>query len=347
MLIKKSLLFLFISLLFISCNEKYSFKLTSPKKLNISQELSISLSEKNNKPIDSVLFTIDNIAIVSDASFTSKININDYKLGRHTITAIAFYANKSKKLTSTVYFLADAAPNVYNYKIINSYPHDKNAYTQGLEIHNGFLYESTGKKGKSSLRKVELETGKVLQQINLDNQYFGEGMTRLGDEIYMLTWQKGFGFIYDFETFEQQGTFKYKNSIQGWGLTNDGERLIKTDGTERIWFLNAKTQAEESFIEAYTNKRKVENLNELEYIDGKIYANIYQQNSILIVDAKTGKVEGVADLNGLKVEMEKTQKLVPQDEVLNGIAYDKENKKLYVTGKNWGKLFEIELIKKE
>ena len=347
MLIKKSLLFLFISLLFISCNEKYSFKLTSPKKLNISQELSISLSEKNNKPIDSVLFTIDNIAIVSDASFTSKININDYKLGRHTITAIAFYANKSKKLTNTVYFLADAAPNVYNYKIINSYPHDKNAYTQGLEIHNGFLYESTGKKGKSSLRKVELETGKVLQQINLDNQYFGEGMTRLGDEIYMLTWQKGFGFIYDFETFEQQGTFKYKNSIQGWGLTNDGERLIKTDGTERIWFLNAKTQTEESFIEAYTNKRKVENLNELEYIDGKIYANIYQQNSILIVDAKTGKVEGVADLNGLKVEMEKTQKLVPQDEVLNGIAYDKENKKLYVTGKNWGKLFEIELIKKE
>ena len=347
MLIKKSLLFLFISLLFISCNEKYSFKLTSPKKLNISQELAISLSEKNNKPIDSVIFTIDNIAIVSDASFTSKININDYKLGRHTITAIAFYANKSKKLTNTVYFLADAAPNVYNYKIINSYPHDKNAYTQGLEIHNGFLYESTGKKGKSSLRKVELETGKVLQQINLDNQYFGEGMTRLGDEIYMLTWQKGFGFIYDFETFEQQGTFKYKNSIQGWGLTNDGERLIKTDGTERIWFLNAKTQVEESFIEAYTNKRKVENLNELEYIDGKIYANIYQQNSILIVDAKTGKVEGVADLNGLKVEMEKTQKLVPQDEVLNGIAYDKENKKLYVTGKNWGKLFEIELIKKE
>ena len=216
-----------------------------------------------------------------------------------------------------------------------------------MEFHDGFLYESTGQHGTSSLRKVELETGKVVKQIDLDKQFFGEGMTVLNDKIFMLTWQKGIGFIYDFETFEQKGTFKYKNSIQGWGLANDGKRLIKTDGSERIWFLNAETQAEESYIEAYTNKRKVESLNELEYIDGKIYANIYQQNSILIIDATTGKVEGVADLNGLKDEMQKTQKLVIQDEVLNGIAYDNVNNKLYVTGKNWGKLFEIELIKKD
>ncbi|MFK5878940.1 MAG: glutaminyl-peptide cyclotransferase [Flavobacteriaceae bacterium] len=346
MLLKKSHLFLFISLLFISCDDNYNFKLTTPKKLNITQELTISFADKNNNPIDSVLVSIDGKLIKSNANFNATIDINDYKLGRHTITAIAFYTNKTKKLSNTVIFMADKAPHLYTYKIINSYPHDKNAYTQGLEIHNGFLYESTGKNGKSSLRKVELKTGKVLQQIDLDNQYFGEGMTRFGNQIFMLTWQKGIGFIYNFETFEQKGTFKYKNSIQGWGLTNDGERLIKTDGTERIWFLNAKTQAEESFIEAYTNKREVAQLNELEYIDGKIYANIYQQNSILIVDATTGKVEGVADLNGLKAEMEKTQKLAPQEEVLNGIAYDKENKKLYVTGKNWGKLFEIELIKK-
>ena len=346
MLIRKSLLFIFVSLLFISCDDNYKFKLTTPKKLNITQELTISFADKNNNPIDSVQLSIDGKPIKSDANFNAKLNISDYKLGRHTITAIAFYTKKTKKLSNTVYFLADKAPDVYNYKIINSYPHDKNAYTQGLEIHDGFLYESTGRKGTSSLRKVELETGKVLQQINLDNQYFGEGMTRFDNQIFMLTWQKGIGFIYDFETFEQKGTFKYKNSIQGWGLTNDGERLIKTDGTERIWFLNAKTQAEENYIEAYTNKRKVENLNELEYIDGKIYANIYQQNSILIVDATTGKVEGVADLNGLKDEMQKTQKLVIQDEVLNGIAYDKVNNKLYVTGKNWSKLFEIELIKK-
>ena len=162
----------------------------------------------------------------------------------------------------------------------------------------------------------------------------------------MLTWQKGIGFVYNFETFEQLSTFKYKNSIQGWGLANDGERLIKTDGTERIWFLNAETQNEEGFIEAYTNKRKVENLNELEYVEGMIYANIYQENTILIINPTSGKIEGVANLNRLKEEMEKTQKLVSQDEVLNGIAYDSNTKKLYVTGKNWGKLFEIELIKK-
>ncbi|PCI10651.1 MAG: glutamine cyclotransferase [Flavobacteriaceae bacterium] len=343
---KKSALLLFISILFISCNEKYKFKLTTPKKLNVTQDLIISFADKNNKPIDSVHFAIDNKSIKLDANFKATVNISNYKLGRHTVSALVFYANKSKKLNNTVYFLADEKPSIYNYKIINSYPHDRHAYTQGLEFHDGFLYESTGKNGTSSLRKVELKTGKVVQQIDLDNKYFGEGMTKLGDQIFMLTWQKGIGFIYDFESFEQKGTFKYKNSIQGWGLTNDGEHLIKTDGTERIWFLNAKTQAEEKFIEAYTNERKVENLNELEYIDGKIYANIYQRNSILIVNPKTGKVEGVADLNGLKTEMEKTQKLVPQDEVLNGIAYDKETNRLFVTGKNWGKLFEIELIKK-
>lgn len=344
---KNFLILIFSSLLLFSCSEKYSFKLTTPKKLNVTQKLNISFSEKNNKPIDSVHFAIDNKSIKLNSDFTASLNIAEYKLGRHTISALVFYTNKTKKLSNTVYFLADKDPAVYDYKIINSYPHDKNAYTQGLEFHNGFLYESTGRNGTSYLRKVELETGKVVKQINLDKQYFGEGMTRFGDQIFMLTWRSGVGFIYDFETFEQKGTFKYKNSIQGWGITNDGTYLIKTDGTERLWYLNAETQAEESFIEAYTNKRKVESLNELEYVDGKIYANIYQQNSIIIINPKNGKVEGVANLNGLKEEMEKTQKLVPQDEVLNGIAYDNENNRLFVTGKNWGKLFEIELIKKD
>lgn len=346
MTFKNSLLIAFISFLIFSCDNKYKFELTTPKKLSITNDLTISLSDKNNNPIDSVLFSIDNKSIKSDANFSTSIDINDYKLGRHSITAIIFYASKTKKLTNTVYFLADRGPDMYDFKIINSYPHDRNAYTQGLEFHDGFLYESTGHFGRSSLRKVELETGKVVQQINLDTQYFGEGMTILNDKIFMLTWQKGIGFVYDFETFKQLSTFKYKNSIQGWGLANDGERLIKTDGTERIWFLNAETQNEEGFIEAYTNKYKVENLNELEYVEGKIYANIYQENIILIIDPTSGKIEGWANLKKLKEEMEKTQKLVSLDEVLNGIAYDSNNKKLYVTGKNWKKLFEIELIKK-
>lgn len=346
MTFKNTLLIVLISLLIFSCDTKYKFELTTPKKLSVNTNLSISLSEKNNNPIDSVLFSIDNKSIQLDANFSASVAINDFKLGRHTITAIVFYESKTKKLTNTVYFLADKGPDMYDFKIVNSYPHDRKAYTQGLEFHDGFLYESTGKLGGSSLRKVELETGKVVQQINLDKQYFGEGMTILNNKIFMLTWKKGIGFVYDFETFEQLSTFKYKNSIQGWGIANDGKRLIKTDGTERIWFLNAETQKEEGFIEAYTNKRKVENLNELEYVEGKIYANIYQENTILIINPTSGKIEGVANLNKLKEEMEKTQKLVVQDEVLNGIAYDGITKKLYVTGKNWGKLYEIELIKR-
>ncbi|AOW20295.1 glutaminyl-peptide cyclotransferase [Urechidicola croceus] len=339
---KQILPFLLIVTIITSCKTEYNFSLKTPKKLNINNKLNITFNDKNKNSIDSVQFSIDNNIIKTGTNLTTKIDISDYKLGRHTVNAVVFYEGKTKKVTNTIYFLADEEPVVYDYKVINTFPHDKNAYTQGLEIHNGFLYESTGHRGKSTLRKVELTTGKVLKQINLDNQYFGEGITKFGDEIFMLTWQKGVGFIYDFNSFEQKNTFKYKNSIEGWGLTNNGEKLIKTDGTERIWFLNPSNQAEESYIEAYTNKRKVEKLNELEYIDGKIYANIYQQNSILIVDSNSGKIEGVANLNGLRDMVEQH----PQLDVLNGIAYDKETKKLYVTGKNWSKLFEIELIKR-
>jgi len=333
-------------MLVISCKTDYNFKINAPNKINSNKKLTISFTEKGGAPFDSVQISLNKKKIELDANYSTILDISEYKLGLHTLTALVFFEGQTKKITKQLYFLADTPPSIYNYKILNSYPHDKTAYTQGLEIHNGFLYESTGRNGESSLRKVELKTGKILQKIDLDKQYFGEGITKFGDEIIMLTWRKGIGFIYDFETFDQKATFKYKNSIQGWGLTNDGEKLFKSDGTERIWFLDAKTHNEISYIEAYTNERKVENLNELEFIDGKIYANIYQQNSILIVDAKSGKVEGVANLKGLYEEMEKTQKLVLRDEVLNGIAYDKATKKLYVTGKHWGKLFEIELIKK-
>ncbi|NLP56803.1 glutaminyl-peptide cyclotransferase [Lutibacter sp. B1] len=341
---------LFISLLAISislfsCNSEYKFILNSPKQIQINQELKISISEENNNPIDSVQFSIDSKKIYATANTTS-LKINDYRLGKHTLTAIVFYKNKTKKVTKPIYFMADEGPEIYTYKVINTYPHDKSAYTQGLEYYNGFLYEGTGRKGTSSIRKVDLKTGKVLQSYDLDDKYFGEGITILNNKLYQLTWQNGIGFVYNLETFEKESEFKYTKSREGWGLTNNGKKLIKTDGTERIWFLNPDTLLEENYIEAYTNKQKVEKLNELEYINGKIYANIWQKNSILIVTPKNGKVEGVADLNGLKDLIEKEQKLVDDDEVLNGIAFDKENNRLFVTGKHWSKLYEIELLKK-
>ncbi|WP_408672357.1 glutaminyl-peptide cyclotransferase [Lutibacter sp.] len=341
----KSLFSLFIFIILFSCNSKYQFILNSPKKIQSNKELTISISEKNNKLIDSVQFSIDLKKIKNNGNSTT-LKINNYKLGKHTITAIIFYESKTEKVMKPIYFMADSTPNVYTYKIINTYPHDKNAFTQGLEFYNGFLYEGTGHKGSSSIRKVELKTGKVLQQLNLDSTYFGEGITIFNNKLYQLTWQSGIGFVYNLETFKKEKEFKYTKSREGWGLTHSNEKLIKSDGTERIWFLNPETLIEESYIEAYTNKQKVEKLNELEYINGLIYANIWQKNSILIVNPKTGKVEGVANLNSLKTEILKEQTLDDNDEVLNGIAFDKENNRIFVTGKHWSKLYEIELIKK-
>jgi glutamine cyclotransferase len=341
----KSFFSFFIFLAIFSCKSEHKFIINAPEKIQTNQELTISISEKNNKTIDSVQFLIDDKKVKSGQT-SATLKINQYKLGKHIVTAIIFYENETTKVTETVYFLADSAPEIYTYKIVNTYPHDKGAYTQGLEFLNGFLYEGTGKKGSSSIRKVDLKTGKVLQQKELDEQYFGEGITIFNNKLYQLTWQSGIGFVYDLNTFEQVKTFNYTKSREGWGLTHNGEKLIKTDGTEFIWFLNPKTLVEEDYIEVYTNERKVEKLNELEFVNGLIYVNIWQQNTILMVNPATGKVEGVANLNSLKTTIEKEQKLEDSDEVLNGIAFDKVTNRLFVTGKHWGKLYEIELIKK-
>jgi glutaminyl-peptide cyclotransferase len=171
-------------------------------------------------------------------------------------------------------------------------------------------------------------------------------MTIVNDKIFWLTWENKKGFVYDLKTFEQKKEFAYVKSKEGWGLTQNETELIKSDGTNKIWFLDKDTQKEKRSIQVYTNNRAVDKLNELELINGKLYANKWQQNTIIIINPNTGIVEGLADLRGLKKEMEKTQKLIPQDEVLNGIAFDAQNNRLFVTGKNWGKLFEIKLIKK-
>lgn len=340
----KSILGFIIVLLTISCKSDYKFVINAPKKIQSNQEITISISEEGHKLIDSVEFSIGNEKIMSNNS-SATFNTSNLRLGKHTITAIVFYENKTKKVEKPIYILADSAPEIYTYKIINTYPHDKGAYTQGLEYYDGFLYEGTGRKGESSIRKVELETGKILQQKDLDEQYFGEGITIFNNKLYQLTWQNGIGFVYNLETFEKESEFKYTKSREGWGLTHNGKNIIKTDGTERIWFLNPETLVEENYIEAYTNKRKVENLNELEYINGQIYANVWQQNSILIVNPNNGKIEGVANLNSLKDLILNEQNLSDSDDVLNGIAFDKENNRIFVTGKHWGKLYEIELIK--
>jgi len=230
----------------------------------------------------------------------------------------------------------NSEPINYSYRIVNMYPHDENAFTQGLLIDNGFLYESIGLYGNSSLRRVELETGEILQFYALPNQYFGEGITIFDDEIIQLTWRSNKGFVYDKESFDLLQEFNY--STEGWGITTDGSRLIMSDGTSTLYFLDPETFQKIGQVEVHDNGT-VESLNELEYIKGKVYANIWLEEKIAIINPQTGQVEGWINMSGLQ-NMENQD---PND-VLNGIAYDAISDRLFVTGKRWSQLFEIELI---
>ncbi len=316
-----------------------------PKIVAINGTAAFKLSETNNRPVDSILFFVNGKLIPSTENIAN-YNTSDLGFGKHAVVALSFYPGKTNKTTGSFEIFPTEKAIIYGYKIINTYPHDSLAYTQGLEFHKGFLYETTGRRGQSSLRKVEIKTGKVLQKIALANKYFGEGMTIFNDKIHWLTWKNKKGFIYDLETFEQEEAFQYGKSKEGWGLAHSKTELIKSDGTNKIWFLDPITHQEKRSIQVYTNDRALDNLNELELINGKIYANKYLKSAIIIINPETGVAEGIVNLKGLVREMQKTQELKPEDEVLNGIAYDAKNNRLFVTGKNWGKLFELELVKK-
>lgn len=337
------------TLLITSCSDtNYKFKLDTTKKTTLGEKAAIKFEQLEGNQIDSVQLYVNNKRVNKNEPSVI-INTADFGVGKHAVTALAFYPNKSKKLNNSIEVLAKKAPKVYSYKLLNTYPHDKEAYTQGLEYKNGYLYESTGRRGQSTLRKVEIKTGKVLQKIDLDAKYFGEGMTIFNNKIYWLTWQSRKGFIYDLETFKQLGSFDYNNSNEGWGLTHNDSELIKTDGTNKIWFLNPENLQEKRSIQVYTHDRALDKLNEIEYIDGKIFSNYWKTDgkgkaTIAIIDPNSGAVEGLIGLDDLRDVILKEQTL-DQDEVLNGIAYDAENNRLFVTGKHWGKLFEIELIK--
>jgi glutamine cyclotransferase len=232
-----------------------------------------------------------------------------------------------------------AAENVpvYRYEVVNAFPHDPDAFTQGLVFHDGKLFESTGKEGKSSVRQVELETGKVLRKVDLDSRFFGEGLTLLQGKLYQLTWEDQLGFIYDARTFEKLGEFNYEG--EGWGLTDDGAQLIMSDGSSQIRFLDpTKFHLTKTIAVSYQN-RPVNEINELEYINGEIYANIWHKNQIARISPQTGQVIGWIDLSGLMPSNE----IHDEQAVLNGIAYDSGTGRLFVTGKLWPRLFEIRL----
>ncbi len=231
-----------------------------------------------------------------------------------------------------------ASPPVFGYQVVNVFPHDTTAFTEGLLLDGGFLYESTGLEGQSSLRKTQLETGKVLQLRELPADIFGEGLTVFGDRLIQLTWKSQLGYVYDKATFQLLRRFNYPT--EGWGLSQDGKDLIMSDGTAAIYFLNPETFERVRQIDVHDDAGPVTQINELEYVQGEIYANIWQTDRIARIDPGTGRVLGWIDLTGL---LSAQDRRTPVD-VLNGIAYDAGNDRLFVTGKLWPKLFEIKLI---
>jgi glutaminyl-peptide cyclotransferase len=236
--------------------------------------------------------------------------------------------------------LAQAAIPVYGFVVKNSYPHDPQAFTQGLFVKDGQLYESTGQKGQSTLRKVDLKTGKVLQKKALADEYFGEGSTPVGDTIVGLTWQSNVGFIYDAKTFALKGRFNYKG--EGWGLASDANNVYMSDGSFEIRILDPKTLEERRRIRVTAEGKPITQLNELEVVDGQIFANVWGTDVIARIDPASGNVVGWIDLTGLLPPAQRGT--ASPDAVLNGIAYDGKHHRLYVTGKLWPKLFEIELV---
>ncbi len=242
--------------------------------------------------------------------------------------------------TKTVKTLSDTETKIYNYKIINTYPHSNDYYTQGLEYHNGFLYEGTGEYGKSRLEKVDLKTGNALRTYHMPDKYFGEGITILNDKIYQITYHAQKGFIYNLSDFALIDSFQFK-STEGWGLTNDGTNLIMSDGTHLLTWLNPSNFSVVKTVQVANKINTINFLNELEYIDGTIYANVYTTDLIVQIDPETGKILSQVNLKGI-IDMYHNQK--DKIDYLNGIAYDNKNKLLFITGKLWPKLFEIELI---
>jgi glutaminyl-peptide cyclotransferase len=234
---------------------------------------------------------------------------------------------------------AGASLPTYGYSIVRSYPHDPRAFTQGLQYVDGILYEGTGQNGASSIRQVALETGEVLRKRDLPEQYFGEGITVLGAELFQLTWQSGVAFTYDAKTFAPRKMFTYPG--EGWGLTTDGDSLIMSDGTDVLRFLNPKTFAERRRVRVNVDGVPLRDLNELELIKGEIFANIWQTDFVARIDPASGRVTGRIDLRGLLSPRERAGV-----DVLNGIAYDARGDRLFVTGKWWPRVFEIRLVQR-
>lgn len=340
---------IFTTVFFYSCKQgdgtksggtTYFLSPESGEVLKSGAQLSLKLKYSNGS-VDSVQYYIDTtkIAVKTDTA-SYELATNTFPLGSRLITAKVFRNGIVEEATTNIVLVSAVKPANYSYKILNTYPHSTTSYVEGLEFHDGVFYESAGDYGNSSLRRVSLD-GKILQQKDIAKQYFAEGITVIDNKIIQLTYREKVGFEYDKTTFKLLKTFPYNHAAEGWGLTFDGETIYNTDGSNTIYKLDKNTYLPKGSIEVYDDKGPVTQLNELEWIDGKLYANIYTSELIAIINPQTGAVEAYINMMGLP----HGQLADPQQDVLNGIAYDKAGKRLFVTGKKWDKMFQIEVVK--
>ena len=326
--------------------QKAKIAIVSPRN-NEKQPLgtTIALSVKvqdGAEPIDSLRWFVNGKWLETTKGEDVIWNTTEQTTGTHRIEVVAFYSSGQRDMvSSSLLLLAPHPPKQYTYKVVQVYPHDTKAYTQGLLFDDGYLYESTGLKGESTLRKVNLQTGVPVKVVNLPPEVFGEGLALVDDKLIQITWQDQVAFIYQKDDFKLLKRINY-NIREGWGLTYDGTYLLMTDGSATLYYLDKDYLTEVKRIEVCDNKGPIHQLNELEYINGELWANVYTTDIILRIDPKTGVVLGRINMSGLLNANDKK----PQTDVLNGIAYDEKTGKIYVTGKNWPKLFEIVISEK-
>ncbi len=312
-------------------------------------KVNLKLHYANDSTPDSIVYFIDStrIASLKDSSALS-VKTDTMLLGPRVFTAKFYQGGKSIDASTNIVLFAAKAPEEYTFKVIRKFPHDTSAYTEGLLYQDGFLYESTGGTGASVLCKVDLETGKTVQKVKIDPKLFGEGFAIIGDKILMLTYkQPETAFVFDKNTFNIIKTFINNVGVEGWGMTFDGKKIYFDDSTNRIWFLDKDTYRESGYIDVYDDKHAIDSVNELEYINNKIYANIYQKDTIVVIDPKTGAVLQRVDMKNLWPAKDRPAHFDDDgNNVLNGIAWDEKGKRLFVTGKKWPYLFQVEFVKK-
>lgn len=315
------------------------------KKIASGDDITIGISVKlKDGELKETKIFVDSVMVTSGKNVEFTYTLKKFEnIGKHTIKTQAVKSDGVEGVYfKTFEVLSDIVPEKYGYELVQSYPHNETSFTEGLEIHNGFLYESTGENGKSALLKTNLKTGKTVQSVKLAESFFGEGITIFNGRIFQLTYKTQVGFVYELENMALVDSFHFE-STEGWGMTHDEHNLIMSDGTNILTYINPTTYKPVKKLQVCDDKNPLIYLNELEYFEGFIYANVWTTNLIVKIDPKTGKVLSKIDLDGILTMSNSTK----QVDVLNGIAIDPVTKKMYVTGKLYPKIFEIKMVKKD